>query len=299
MKKLPILKAGDNVELIAPASRCSEQLLSDIKALLTSWQLNCIVADDIFGDDLLCANSDAKRFQALKRALLNPDTQAVICARGGYGSMRLIPELEKITPPASPKLFMGMSDITALNIFLEQKWHWPTIHGALALDKFTPEAINEMQSILFAEKQQMTYVAKPLNDAAKKHHTVQAVITGGNLCLVQTSIGTTWQLSGRDKIIFLEEISERGYRIDRMLQHLQQARILKDAVAIVFGDFIEGNEPDGTSLVQQVLERFALTCDIPVVQIKGVGHARENLPLPLGTPATLELGNQAKLTCSR
>lgn len=299
MHKLPVLKAGDSVEIIAPASRCSDNLLNEIKDLLLSWQLNCIVQDDIFGTDLLCANSDDLRFKSLKQAFLNPDTRAIICARGGYGSMRLIPELEKVIAPVAPKLFIGMSDITALNIFLQQKWHWPVIHGALALDKFSPAAIDNVKRLLFGKEEQIQFQCQPLNNAAKNHRKIQSSVTGGNLCLIQTSIGTHWQLDGRDKIILLEEIGERGYRVDRMLVHLQQAAIFKDATAILLGDFIGGEEPNGESLVHSVLERFAQQIEIPVVQVKGVGHGRDNLAIPLGTSATLQLGNEVKLMCAR
>ena len=297
MYKLPTLKAGDRVEIIAPASRCADHLIADICDLLTSWQLTCTVSNDIFGDDLLCANSDSNRFHFLKDALLNPNSKAIICARGGYGSMRLIPELTQIAPVATPKLFIGMSDITALNIFLQQNWQWPTLHGALALDKFSPESIAATKSILFGDVKQVTFKAKPLNALAEKSKTISAIVTGGNLCVMQAGIGTAWQLNGRDKIILLEDIGERGYRVDRMLEHLTQANMFKHAKAIVFGDFIEGNEPDGSSLVEPVLARFANACDIPVMQIAGVGHGYTNLSMPLGTPAQIQLGKKAQLIC--
>ncbi len=299
MQNLPVLKPGDSVEIIAPASRCSDKQLTDLKELLTSWQLNCIVDKDIFGDDLLCANTDDVRLISLKNALQNAKTKAVICARGGYGSMRLIPELTKIIPPTSPKLFMGMSDITALNLYLQQQWQWATLHGALTLDKFSPESITAVKSILFGEIKQVELQGIPLNTLAEKNHTLKGTITGGNLCLVQTSIGTLWQIDGRNKIIFLEETGERGYRIDRMLEHLSQANIFKDAVAIVFGDFLEGKESDGSSLVEPVLKRFAHTCKIPVIKVNGVGHGHTNFPMPLGTEAKLQLGNKIKLVCFR
>lgn len=123
MKKLPVLKPGDSIEIIAPASRCTDKRLHELKELLQSWKLNCIIDKNIFGDDLLCANTDEIRFNLLKNALLREDTKAVICARGGYGSMRLIPDLSMITPPELEKLFIGMSDITALSLFFERHWH--------------------------------------------------------------------------------------------------------------------------------------------------------------------------------
>ena len=299
MYKMPILNPGDRVEIIAPASRCTDDVLNDLKALLVSWQLDCIIDKNIFGNDLLCANSDEMRFKSLKNALQNSETKAIICARGGYGSMRLIPALSKVTPPNAPKLFVGMSDITALHLFFEQQWRWPTIHGALARDKFSPESIRSLKSILFGEVDQTVLTGLPLNALAEKTGIIESQLTGGNLSLVHTGVGTIWQMNGENKIIFLEDVGERGYRIDRMLAHLCQANIIKGAAAIVFGDFTEGNEPNGDSLVEPVLERFAKNCGIPVVKIEGVGHGYINFPLLLGTPATLTLGQSAKLTCCR
>lgn len=298
MRTLPTVTSGDTINLIAPASRCSDKHLTDIKNLLTTWQLNYLVDDDIFGDDLLCANADAARLKSLSNALQHPTTKVILCARGGYGSMRLIPALANLTPPATPKLLIGMSDITALHLYLQQHWRWPGLHGALALDKFSPESIAALKSILFGEVTQVSFTGVALNPLAQQSQTLSSSVTGGNLCIIQNSIGTAWQLNAKNKIILLEEINERGYRIDRMLEHLQQAAIFKEATAIVFGDFIGGNEPNGTSLVPAVLARFAQQCPIPVIQVKGIGHGYTNFPIPLGTAATLQLGHHIQLVCT-
>lgn len=144
--------------------------------------------------------------------------------------------------------------------------------------------------MLFGEQDQIVLDGSSLNALANQPHRLDACVTGGNLCLVQASIGTSWQLKGAQKIIFLEEVNERGYRVDRMLEHLRQAGIFDNAQAIVFGDFLDGNEPDGSSLVQPVLERFAQQIKIPVIQIAGIGHGYINQPLWLGSSATLQLG---------
>lgn len=291
VSELPILKANDKVEIIAPASRVSEKRLTELIDLLTSWQLQCIVSKDIFGDDLLCANSDDMRFNSLKNAFNNPETKAIFCVRGGYGCMRLIPELAKISPPKYLKLFIGMSDITALHLYLLEHWQWPVLHGALAIDKFSEESILASRSILFGDKVFTEIRGTPLNEKATENLNIETTITGGNLCLVQASIGTLWQINSYNKIIFLEDVSERGYRVDRMLEHLKQAGLFENAKAICFGDFMDGFEPNGSSLVDPVLKRFAENCDIPVVKIEGIGHGRTNYPLPLGTKASLQLGN--------
>lgn len=296
MKKLPSLSAGDSVEVIAPAARCSDKQLTQLKALLESWGLKCLVSDTIFGQDLLCANTDQSRLAHLKKSLFRPETKAVICARGGYGSMRLIPELANMMPPATPKLFIGMSDITALHLFLQQQWAWPTLHGSLTVDKLSTESIDAMKAFLFSESKDCTFAQlKPLNPLAAQEKRIESTLIGGNLTLVQASIGTDWQLQARGKIVLLEEIGERGYRVDRMLEHLRQACLFKDVEAIIFADFLECEEPDGGSLIRPLLERFAKQCAFPVMTMEGVGHGRVNFPVPFGTRASLKLGRETRL----
>jgi len=299
MLTLPTLQPGDSVDIIAPASRCTAAQLDALKALLESWQLHCIIADTIFGNDPFCANTDENRLTQLINAFTNTKSKAIICARGGYGSMRLIPALTQTAKPKNLKLFVGMSDITALHLYLQQQWHWPTIHGAAAPDRFSTDSITALKAILFGNVKQVEFNGLiPLNTPAKKNHSIQGVITGGNLSLIQASIGTPWQLEGRDKIILLEDTSERGYRLDRMLQHLMQTGVLQNASAILLGDFTEGQEANGQSFVEIALERFATHCAIPVVQLKGIGHGYTNFPLPLGTVAHLNVGTDITLNCS-
>lgn len=298
IKKWQPLKHGDIVEVVAPASRCSAEVLSKIKALLDMWGLKTIIPTDIFGEDLLCANSDEKRFKHLKKALLNPASKAIFCAKGGYGSARLIPMLSELDPPPQPKLFVGMSDLTALNIFFQQKWHWSPVHAAAVPGRFDENSLHELHEVIFHNKTLVDFPPlTPLNKAAKKTQLMHAVITGGNLALVEASIGTAWQLDATNKFILLEETNERAYRVDRMLIHLLQAGIFNNAAAIIFGDFSGGNEPNGVSLIPQVLQRFADDIHIPVLKCEGIGHGVVNHPVPLGLPFTLQLGKQSSLQC--
>jgi len=297
-KILQMLKPGDLVEVIAPASRCSEDDLSTLRCLLTSWNLECIIEKDIFGDDLLCANNDENRFNLLKKALFRKETKAIICARGGYGSMRLIPNLLKLSPPQTPKFFIGMSDITALNLFFQQQWGWSCIHGALNSIKYSNASIQAVKAMLFGEVSTVEFNGVPMNAHAETDNIIEATMTGGNLCLIQSSIGSAWQMDARNKIVLLEEIGERGYRIDRMLEQLIQSKILDGALAIFIGDMIGGNEPNGDSKIEPVLERFAETCEIPVARFHGVGHGHTNFPVPLGTNVSLQLGSNIRCTCS-
>jgi len=289
---LPVLQPGDQVEIIAPASSFSKDQLIALQALLDSWQLRCLIQDDLFGPDLLCANTDEKRFLHLQKSLFNPETKAVICGRGGYGSMRLISRLQACTPPADVKLFIGMSDITALHLFLQQTWGWPTVHASVNPLHVSTESLQVLQTLLFQPQGYGLPGVIPFNEAAARKQVIQSSITGGNLSLIQASVGTAWQLDGSNKIIFLEEINERAYKIDRMLMHLTEAQLFKQADAIILGDHLGGLEPNGTSLIQPVLQRFAHSMDVPVFQISGLGHGVTNFPLMLGTSTSIDVSLQ-------
>lgn len=290
------LKPGDCVEIIAPAARRSDTQLTQLQELLQSWDLTCIIDEAIFGKDILCANTDEKRFEQLEKALNNPQTQAIICIGGGYGSMRLIPQLHQMKQPITPKLFVGMSDITTLHLYFQQQWGWPTLHASATQSTLSEESLSALRSILFGEVEHIQFTGLiPLNTQALSQQSVQGRMTGGNLSLIQASIGTSWQLDSTHRIILIEEVRERAYRVDRMLEQILQSKLLNDATAIVFGDFQNCEEPNGSTLIPQVLERFAKRCTMPVVQVQGIGHGYVNFPIPFGTKTTLTLGDTITL----
>jgi muramoyltetrapeptide carboxypeptidase len=300
-KSWSYLQPGDIVDVIAPASIGKPAVIAKAKALLTSWGLRYNIPENIFGEDLLCANSDPVRFKQLKAALLNKKSKAVWCLRGGYGCARLIPMLEKLTPPAHNKLFMGFSDVTVLHAFLQKQWRWATVHGPSLNQCVTKDvaesSVQKLKAIVFGEQQQVDFNLTPLNKLANKKIAIQSSVVGGNLCLLQHSINTVWQPNTKNKIVFLEEVGERGYRVDRMLVHLQQAGLFKQIKGLVLGDFTDGLEPGGKSLVPAVIKRFAEQCDFPVLQVSGIGHGKTNDPIPLGTKIILQLGDEPVLNC--
>lgn len=291
--KIVALKKSDIIDIIAPSSRGSLDELKDLHDILSSWGLKPRYPSDIFGHDLLCANSDHKRLEHLKNALLAADSKATICVRGGYGVTRLMPEI--MTLKYCPqKLFIGMSDVTALHIFLQQQLDIPSLHAAINRQRFSEASLKAVKHSLF-HPNEFTIDGTLLNGTSQKKETLKGKIIGGNLSILQTSIGTPWQVNPANKFLFLEEVNERGYRIDRILTHLQQAKVFDKAKAIVLGDFIRGEEKNGSSLVWPVLKRFANQLDIPVVQLKNIGHDFENLPMPLGIELTLTLGEKVRL----
>lgn len=294
------LTPGDTIDIIAPATGCNKQDVEAVKNLLTSWNLIPRIPTDLFGEDLLCINSNEKRFAQLKDALCNTESKVIWCLKGGYGCARLIPELEKLAKPTQPKLLIGFSDITVLHLFLQQKWNWQTLHGPgarqVALETIDLNNIHEIKNIFFGNQKIIEFKLSPLNKAAGQNIGMDTTITGGTLSLIQTSLGTSWQIDAKNKILFLEDCNERGYKVDRMLQHLKQAGAFSDIHAVIFGDFIGGQEPEGFSLVDKVIQRFAEENDFPVLSCPDIGHGKFNRPLPFGTPANLSLGTTNLLT---
>jgi muramoyltetrapeptide carboxypeptidase len=301
----PALKPRDQIAIIAPGSKPQNQedhrtLLKSIQEFLAAWELQAVIAEDIFGEDLLCANSDVIRFTQLKNALFDPNIKAIWCLRGGYGCTRLLPMLQNLQKaPAQAKPFIGFSDVTAIHLFLNQVWGWPTLHGpALTqiINKAIPaQNVTSLRELLFGHTLALSYDnLRPANEAAKQSHIVSTVVSGGNLSIIQASLGTAWQIQTAGKCLFLEEVNERAYRIDRLLTHLQQAGIFKDIKALLLGDFIH---PQESALIQQVLHRFATPCPFPIYYYTGIGHSRENQTLPLNTSSHIQLNETATLHC--
>ncbi len=291
------LNPGDTVDIVAPSSKCHPSVADKMKTLLESWGLNCHVPDDLFGESLLYANSEERRFSILKDALLNTTSKAIWPLLGGYGATKIIPLLEKISPPTHSKIFIGFSDVTALHIFFQNKWGWKTLHGPsgyqVCHNRISSDSIELLKKTLLDKEYSPAYSQIiPLNTAAKANLTLQAPIIGGNLHLIQTTLGTSWQINADNKILFIEEVNERAYRIDRILAHLSQAGVFNNVKAMLFGDIIDKGEPDGKPLSLSVIKEFASQQPFPVLQISNIGHGEINYPLLLGSTVELKMGNQ-------
>lgn len=289
------LKPGDLVDIIAPSSQKNPHNVDIACALLESWGLRPRVPEGIFGPHPLYANTCEKRAFFLKEALLAPDARAVWALRGGSGATRLIPSLLDMPPLPQKKLFLGFSDITALHLFLSQKWGWKTVHGPNLgqIAKGAPDAltIQTVKDLVFGLKNQVIVSGlTPLNKAAIKAPILEGTLTGGNFSLMQASLGTPWQIDTDHKIVFVEDVDEKPYRTAEKIEHLRQAGALKTPKAVVFFDFSYNTpvEEIHNTLYPIVLKDFARGVAYPVFRGTGVGHAAPNLPLVMGGAARLK-----------
>lgn len=297
------LKKGDLVDIIAPAFRSADDAVVRAEEFLKSRGYRVRVPTDIFGKDVLCSQTDEIRFKQLKSALLAKDSKAVWCLRGGYGGLRLIPDLMKLKTPKNAKLFIGLSDITSLHLYLYQQWKWPTIHGPMA-DKISQnnmpeEFIEEMFRVVEGQDSKITFDSlTPLNKAAMKKKKVRGEVIGGNLMTLSSHLGTKLKWNTKGKILFFEEIGEHDYRIDRIFEQLRQAGMIDNAAAIVLGDFTDCGVKDRTDKIWPVIQRFADSIKVPMLRGVQTGHDPIQRPLPFGTSSELTLGENGKLICA-
>jgi muramoyltetrapeptide carboxypeptidase len=299
--RLQAIQPGDIVDVVAPASACTrEELKLGIKAL-HGLGLVPRVPKDIFAKSLLFSNSDEKRLAQFKKAIYAADSHLIWCVRGGYGALRLMPEIQKWKRPARPKILLGYSDITTLHVYLNQQWKWPTLHGPL-LDRLARNALTaserkELFGVLYGKQNEVIFKnLKPLNRAARQKKVLRGPVLGGNMAVLQSGLGTVAALRPKGDIIFFEDTGERPHRVDRMLSQFAQAGWFESARAVVLGQFMLNNAKDRRGLWNDVFPRFAAATKIPVLAGMPVGHdPRAQRTLPFNTRAELHLGPQASL----
>ncbi|NCN41197.1 LD-carboxypeptidase [bacterium] len=300
-KGWPILVQGDQVDLVAPGFRCSDEELKGAVDFIESLGLKACVPKDLFRGHTLFSNSDEYRYQHLASSLKSSESKAVWCLRGGYGSLRLLPKLKRLKAPRTPKVFLGYSDITSLHIFLNQSWGWSTLHSPV-LDRFgggrsKPLELKEIQNILFGAKRTQEFAnLKPLNELAKKRFKMEASVEGGNLAVLQSSLGTPYQVQLKGRILFLEDIGERPHRLDRMLTHLVHSGVLSGVRAILFGDMVLSDTLERRKIWAEVVHRFAKSQNVPMFRGLKVGHGPAQRILPLNTRSVLKGGSRPTLT---
>ena len=289
------MEPGDIVDIVAPASSCTKNGLQKAIQFVKQLGLEPRVPHDIFGNNPLCSHSDEYRFHHLKKAIQSKDSKAIWSLRGGWGSARLLPKLTRLKAPKQSKIFIGYSDITALHMFFNCSWNWPTIHGSM-LEELgrggrSRHELLDFRNLIFGEVDSLEYKGLiPLNDSAQKKKNIRGTVVGGNLTIVQSSLGTPWQVLPKGKILVLEDVSERGYQVDRMLVHLDQAHFFKGVRALIFGTFTGGEERNSLPLWKDVQKDFAKNSSIPVLKGLPMGHGKKQRPLPFFTPAQLKLG---------
>lgn len=277
------------IEVVAPSSAgdTTVNLVHDSKKAFESLGFEVRINDDLLDHkQVFHANEDAYRIRHMIETIFNPEINIIWCLRGGYGAAKVVNELLKITRTPLKKIFIGFSDITALHVFLSGEWGWKTIHGAsftqIAKGEINPLNIQLVVDVIKGkiDKLQMPELKHISGNYVQE---ISGEVVGGNLSLIQTSLGTSWQMKAEGKILLVEDVNERGYKVERMLVHLLQVGILQNVKALIYGDIIGGNELEGVNHVEYALQSFSKYVSFPIFQTKNFGHGKNNYPFILGT----------------
>lgn len=269
-----------DIVFVKPASGLTPETFKVVQEVLpTSLSGTFIESKEIFN-----AGTDEERLAELTKAL-SSDTPYVWSVKGGYGSARLLEGLNHFKR-TTPKVLIGYSDVTFLHLLFD-KWGWKTIHAAMPIDVMKssePENFTLLGNILEQKKGSVSYDGiKALNTKALDQKHLQGEVIGGNLTLLANSLGTSWQIKSKNRIILIEDAGLKGYAVDRDLNHLKQAGVFKDCTAVLFGEFVKGD-----AHVAHALKRFADSVNIPVYQANLFGHGDKNYPVPFGFKSTLD-----------
>ncbi|TAL18840.1 LD-carboxypeptidase [bacterium] len=285
VKYPPPLKRGDKVALAAPAGPVDKARFDWAVEALSERGLVVSASEEMLSKDRYLAGNDGRRLGELQTALSDPEIKAVFLARGGYGTQRIIPSLD-LPADAIPKPVAGFSDNTALLGALSEIYGWAVVHGPHPR-KGGEEELDELLGCLgfFGEPRLPVFTGlKALNGGAD----VEGPLCGGCLSLISTSVSTPYAIRAGGKIVFIEEVCEAVYRIDRMLHHLLHSGFFEGAKGVVFGT-PETFIPEGGSIedLYSLLGEFAGKAGIPVLTGLPCGHVGTNRPLPFGPRAHL------------
>lgn len=286
--KAPRLRPGDRIGIIAPAGPVTQEQLQPEIDLINTKGHSVILSPHLYRKKNYLAGDDDARLEDLHLMFQDKDIKAVLCARGGYGSLRLLDKIDYELIEKNPKVIAGYSDITALLLAIYKKTGLITFHGPVVRE-FSGNQGKNLNS-LFDLASSTGHLDLDLNRGeALIDGNAKGVLLGGNLSLISHLIGTPFMPSLEGAILFIEEKGEPLYRIDRMLTHIRLCGLLDNIAGLIVGHFVDcGDITD----INRLLIDIVLGYNIPVFSGLPIGHGKENITIPLGMEAELDTWNR-------
>ncbi len=290
----PYLKKGHTIAITATARKVSPQEIEPAVQLFSSWGLNVKLADGLFEEQHQFAGPDNTRTQALQQLLDDPSVHAIICARGGYGTVRIVDQLDFTTFTQSPKWLIGFSDITVLHNHIYRHCGIQTIHAAMAFSmqpsRAHAESIETLKQVLFG--QHPAYIA-PVHVHNRKGSATGKLV-GGNLSVLYSIIGSNSDIQTDGCLLFLEDLDEYLYHIDRMMMNLKRTGKLDKLAGLVIGDMSDMKDntiPFGKTAEEIIAEHVSMY-SYPVSMGFPAGHEARNLALVMGQTYQLTVNDE-------
>ena len=289
-KKPPYLKNGDTIGITAPAGFITMEEIQPAMQVMQSWGYKIQIGDTIGKKDFTFGGTDDERLDDFQKMLDDPKVKAIMCARGGYGSIRIVDRINWAKFKLKPKWVIGFSDITVLHNHIHNNFGIASIHSKMTnsfpddwntAEPIQIETIISIQDALSGKK--MKYSATP--NANNKQGVADGILIGGNLKTIETLAGSASDIKTDGKIVFVEDTGEYLYSIDRMFWNLKRTGKLKNLKALIVGGFkIKPDDPGedfGKTIEEIVLEKVK-NYKYPVCFDFPVGHQRNNFALKCG-----------------
>lgn len=290
MIKPPPLLEGGTIGVLAPSGRVNVDHLQQGVEWFRSRGMKVVLGKHLEKAYRYFAGTDQERAEDFQEMFQNSAVDAIVCARGGVGAARIIPQLDPKKLAQSPKIFVGSSDITSLLLYLNVSFDWVTFHGPMVATMFGNTPSPEMESAFFK------LLAGAIPDMRYKNITTlrggnaEGILTGGCLTLICTSIGTSYEIDTDHKILFIEDINEAPFRIDRMLSYLKSLHKFDRVKGVVFGQMPGCDAEALPEIIDDILGEY----NFPILFGFPSGHGDGTATLPFGLPIHLD-GNDAKL----
>ncbi|ASU32550.1 S66 peptidase family protein [Mucilaginibacter xinganensis] len=284
----PYLKAGDKIAITCPAKKLPNPMTDAIK-LLQSWGLEVVLGDTLTASCHQFAGDDAFRAKDMQRFIDDDSVKAIIAARGGYGTVRMIDLVNFDRFAQNPKWVVGFSDITLLHSHLFANFNAPGIHGQMpmTIPDASARSLDTLRKALFGEE--ISYRLAP--NALNRQGEAEGVLIGGNLSMLLSASGSVSEPDYAGKILFIEDIGEYLYAVDRMLRTLKRAGKLQHLKGLIVGGFTDLKDNDipfGQTVPEMVMEvvkayQYPVCFDFPA------GHVADNCSLVLGKKLNLSV----------
>jgi muramoyltetrapeptide carboxypeptidase len=293
------LRQGDKVGIIAPAGPIDADALEAGVAWLIRKGFEPIYLPSILDRELYFAGSAPRRLDEFHEMFGRPDINAIICARGGYGCNHLLPKIDLGLVRANPKIFCGCSDVTTLLTYICDAAGIVTFHGPMLNVDVRPDGVDEAawaDALISGEPYRREFAPDEVQTLVPG--TAEGTLYGGCLSLLCASLGTPYEIETRDTVLFIEDVAEPAFRIDRMLMQLKLAGKLAGVRGIIFGEMMTcGPRASADYTLQQVVQEVVGDLGVPVAYGLKSGHvSRNNFTLPLGTHVTFSAGASVSLS---
>ncbi len=296
MKTPPNLQKGDTIAILATARKNIDDNLKPAIDLLHSWGLEVVIGKTIGLDDNQLAGTDAQRAEDFQQQLDNPNIKAIWCVRGGYGTVRMIDLLDFSKFKQSPKWIVGFSDVTVIHSYLNSL-NIASIHGAMpvTVGKASVASIESLRKALFGESLEYEI---PFN-SANRLGNAKGEMVGGNLSILYSLMGSNAQIECKGKILFIEDLDEYLYHIDRMMMSLKRCGCFDGLNGLIVGSMtkMKDNDIPWGKNANQIIADVTKEYTFPILYNFPVGHFHDNRAIIVGKQVSLEINKEtSKLT---